>query len=220
MDLFFSSISDEGRRNLSVLDPLTDHCLGWSGVTCVEDVIVKVKYTKLLYGNFNIRALPPTVTFLQVFACQQKYALETRTLPRAAETVWLHRNRLFGSVELRTLPPRLCWMSLLRNELRGPIILTNLPFTLQSLQIGDNKIRQDIVYYANLPPSIRMIDLMRLFVWVLTSVAELLLMKYGRSILQKLSLTRVFSPDFLQIESTNFLRQTDAKIEFLGSFHE
>ncbi|KNH07177.1 leucine-rich repeat protein [Perkinsela sp. CCAP 1560/4] len=162
MDLFFSSISDEGRRNLSVLDPLTDHCLGWSGVTCVEDVIVKVKYTKLLYGNFNIRALPPTVTFLQVFACQQKYALETRTLPRAAETVWLHRNRLFGSVELRTLPPRLCWMSLLRNELRGPIILTNLPFTLQSLQIGDNKIRQDIVYYANLPPSIRMIDLMNI----------------------------------------------------------
>eukprot|EP00009_Paramoeba_aestuarina_P010152 CAMPEP_0201528790 /NCGR_PEP_ID=MMETSP0161_2-20130828/39583_1 /ASSEMBLY_ACC=CAM_ASM_000251 /TAXON_ID=180227 /ORGANISM="Neoparamoeba aestuarina, Strain SoJaBio B1-5/56/2" /LENGTH=98 /DNA_ID=CAMNT_0047930257 /DNA_START=355 /DNA_END=647 /DNA_ORIENTATION=+ len=63
-------------------------------------------------------------------------------------------NRFYGSLDLTTLPSQLETAYLWGNRFTDPITLTSLPTTLRNLEIHGNRIRQQVVWYDNLPKNI------------------------------------------------------------------
>ena len=162
MDRFFHSISEKGKIELSRHCVAEDYCSEWQGILCQDGRIVKVFYSGVAYGQFALDTLPPTVNYVMIVQCAQKYKVETRSLPREAKCVWLHKNHLYGSINLTTLPSKLIHLGIWENNLSGAISLVDLPRNLVSLKLYENKIQQSVVFYSNLPASIDKIELVKI----------------------------------------------------------
>ena len=137
--------------------PLRDNC-EWKSVKCVEGKVVEVEHMDRHDKVLDIHLLPPTVEYIRLRACSLDYALHTRALPLALNDCFVSNNRLFGSVGLQTLPEHLVNLDLSRNRLVGPVDLTELPRTLRILSLWDNRIRQSVVFFGQLPPNL-------IFIW-------------------------------------------------------
>ena len=158
MDRFVAQITEEGLGIISKNDTSRDYC-EWRGLTCTGGKVTRVHYYLKHYGNFYVDSLPPHVQAINIQSCLQHYELQTRSLPRALEFCYFDYNLLYGSVDLQTLPESLRRLGLSDNQLHGPIDLTGLPHRMQGLWIHSNAIRQSVVFYGSLPPSIQSIKL-------------------------------------------------------------
>ena len=127
-------------------------------VQCVEGAVHSIE-VKCLDMCFHPEFTPSTVEVLTIFNCQQNYEFSTRTLPRAARTVRLALNRLFGRIDLDCLPANMSSLCLRSNRFTGPISLTRLPKGLVHLNIAMNKIRQSVVFYGNMPDVLKSVYL-------------------------------------------------------------
>ena len=124
-------------------------------------------------GNFSLPDAPPTIQALRIGNCGQRYAIETRALPRCTERIALWGNRIYGSVDLRTLPSSLVFFDLHKNSLTGRVDLTGLPRNLAHLNLSANyrlgalpginpkssKCQVPKVYYDKLPEGLEEIIL-------------------------------------------------------------
>ncbi|KNH06592.1 LRR receptor-like serine/threonine-protein kinase [Perkinsela sp. CCAP 1560/4] len=150
MKLFYSQISKEAIEKYSMMKTPHEFC-DWQGITCFSKIITKVMYSFCDDGNFDIHSLPPTVTSIIIEHCYQRYALHTRSLPKALGHCHLNNNEICGSVELRTLPENLVNLDLSYNQLDGLIDLTNLPKKLEIFMLQGNAIKQSVVLVGRLP---------------------------------------------------------------------
>ena len=66
-----------------VHDP--DFC-HWRGLICSAGKLSKLTYSKVKdsMGNLSIGFLPPSLQYLRVVSCGQRYKIDTRHLPREA----------------------------------------------------------------------------------------------------------------------------------------
>ena len=134
--------------------------LNWVGVGSVEGVIGAVEYDRVTSGNFHIEYLPQTVKRIHITRCRQKFIdFDTRLLPRDTESIILTSNHFEGKFNLRELPMGLRELNMRLNFLRGPLSFTNLPTRMRILNLAHNRLRQDTIYYANLPNTLEYIDL-------------------------------------------------------------
>ena len=137
--------------------PFRDYC-DWDSVKCVGGMVVRVGHEGHRDEVMDIHVLPPTMECIYLTRCSLDYALNTRSLPRALEKCMVSSNMLHGSVGLRTLPEHLVSLDLSMNRLAGPVDLTELPRKIRILSLWDNRIRQSIVFFGQLPPNL-------IFIW-------------------------------------------------------
>ncbi|KNH04981.1 hypothetical protein XU18_3855 [Perkinsela sp. CCAP 1560/4] len=159
MEMFFRDISLEVLVTFSQDFAETHYCIDWKGITCLEGVVTSLKYNWVNVGNFYINAVPPDVKDLSISTSNQEYSIETHSWGRSLSFVDLSINNLYGTVDLTALPRHLRVLYLYQNKLRGPLDLTNLPTTLHILSLESIEITQPVIFYANLPPSIKNISL-------------------------------------------------------------
>ena len=159
MRLFFADISQEGMFLLTIRFARGERGNQWKGVICSNGVVLKVHYSQFSHGNFNLSALPHTTTNIWICSCKQTFEIQTRSLPRELELLNLSVNMICGRIDLTTLPPKLLTADLSQNKLTGPIQLTHLPESMCTLDLQYNKISQHVLWYDNLPGTIRRIKL-------------------------------------------------------------
>ena len=159
MMLFLADISMKGMESISGDYERGDYCHQWQGVECINHHVDKIHFTAFPHGNFNLRALPHSTTSICIRNCKQTFEIQTRSLPQKLVFLSLILNKIWGRVDLTTLPPVLTTALLQRNKLTGPIKLTNLPESLYTLNLQYNNIQQEVVWYDNLPKTIRRIKL-------------------------------------------------------------
>ena len=140
-------------------DPNKPVCGGWMGVRCYSSIVREVSYFSFIMENMCIEYLPPTVSGLTIIGCRQKFQLQTRHFPREAESISLKTNQIYGSVDMVGLPRKIRRLDLSNNRIGGPIQLCPLPPQMTRLDVSANRIRQETVYYHNLPESIEFIGL-------------------------------------------------------------
>ena len=150
---FYQLLTPKAVEDLSSKHTLRDYCK-WKGITCASGKVTEIYYQGNDYGNFDLCFLPPTLERVMIHHCHQRYAIQTRNLPRALQVCHITHNQLFGSVDLLILPGNLVSLDLSYNQLEGPIDLTNLPRGLERVGLEKNAIRQAIVYYGELHPKI------------------------------------------------------------------
>mmetsp|Transcript_19803 Transcript_19803/g.31005 ORF Transcript_19803/g.31005 Transcript_19803/m.31005 type:complete len:232 (-) Transcript_19803:133-828(-) len=109
-------------------------------------------------GQFALSFFPNSIQLLDVVRCQQRSEIITRHFPREAIDISLSVNSLYGTPDLTTLPERLESLFLTRNNLSGPITLCHLPQSLRGLYLGENRIEQEYVPYAHLPPPLHTVN--------------------------------------------------------------
>ena len=133
----------------------------WDGVGSAFGVIENILYTGIKnHGEFRLEFLPQTVESIAITCCRQDIPfLNTRLLPRCAKVIDLRSNHIGGSLKLHTLPEGLEVFNMRLNYTTGPISLTNLPRKLRKLNFSHNRIRQSVIYYANLPETLTIVDL-------------------------------------------------------------
>ena len=164
MDLFFADITPQHLRGLSessFTDPgHNDYCTGfWKGISCSGATVTEIAYAERAVGAFRFHELPPTIKRLSISDCQQTARLHTRRLPRELVILSLSKNQIHGSIDLTTLPPPLKKAFLWNNLLTDPISLCHLPVHLILLELQGNRISQKVVWYDNMPETIRTIQL-------------------------------------------------------------
>ncbi|KNH07181.1 leucine-rich repeat [Perkinsela sp. CCAP 1560/4] len=161
MDKFYSQIAEDGLAKYSRNKRSRDYCR-WKGVRCTSvkpRLVTKVTYLTKHFGNMDVHSLPPTVEHISITHCMQRYALHTRSLPRALQLCHLNNNLLFGSLDLQTLPENLVDLNLSYNQLSGPIDLTHLPQNLEELYLARNLITQSVAFVGRLPRTLTSIRL-------------------------------------------------------------
>ena len=154
MDRFYSPKSKVEQADYLRNTPLHDYC-EWKNVRCVHGKVIRVDHREPRDKVLDIHVLPPTVVTIHLTICLLDYELHTRALPRALEYCNVSTNRLFGTVGLRTLPEHLVHLNLSTNQLVGPVDLAELPRKLRSLDLWDNRIRQYVVFFGQLPPNLK-----------------------------------------------------------------
>uniref|UniRef100_A0A7S4PNZ7 Leucine-rich repeat protein n=1 Tax=Paramoeba aestuarina TaxID=180227 RepID=A0A7S4PNZ7_9EUKA len=147
---FFKDLSPNGFMNLSVYHTQEYFC-HWKGITCENDFVNEVAYSRFRHGNFHIHTLPPQLGSLFIESCKQKYRLNVRALPRNLYRLSLYNNKIYGRLDLTNLPMSLVWLNVSHNMLSGPISLESLPSTMERLHVHANRIQQTTVFYDNLP---------------------------------------------------------------------
>ena len=155
MDRFYSPKSKVEQANSLSNAPLPDYC-DWNSVRCVDGKMVELQHHRDRHDKLmDIHVLPPTVGDIHLTSCSLDYALHTRALPRTLKDSNVSRNQLHGSVGLRTLPEHLVSLDLSMNQLVGPVDLTELPRNLKTLDLWNNRIRQYVVFFGQLPPNLK-----------------------------------------------------------------
>ncbi|KNH06503.1 hypothetical protein XU18_2638 [Perkinsela sp. CCAP 1560/4] len=155
MDRFYTPKNEVERADY--LRNLHDYC-EWKNVKCVEGYVVEVDDRDCHYKLMDIHVLPPTLEYIRFTSCSLRYKLHTRALPRALNNCNVSENWLFGTVGLRTLPEHLVNLDLSINRLVGPVDLTELPRTLRILSLWDNRIRQSVILFGQLPPNLMYVE--------------------------------------------------------------
>ena len=98
----------------------------------------------LLNSSFDLRRLPPKMSFLKASSCAVPGSCCLTSLPRALRGLWLDRNRLHGSICLDRLPPLIMQIGLAYNNLSGTLNLTRLPYGLLTLRLGSNQFSGEV----------------------------------------------------------------------------
>ena len=128
-------------------------------ISCWNGLIHGMHLDGVQHGNFLIEYLPSTVAEIFIHSCKQKYQLQTRMLPRHIRWFSMYKNKLFGTIDLQGLPPRTLLLDVSRNNISGPIILRDLPQAMYNIFLDNNKIQQDVLFYSNLPVSLKLVSL-------------------------------------------------------------
>ena len=129
------------------------------GCAADNETITSIDISHVHEGNFLVSYLPSTVTNLDIMHCKQSYKLHTRLLPAALRIASFYTNRIYGTIDLQHLPEKLEWFDVSKNRIVGPIALIGLPRTLQRLRLQSNRIKQDFLYYEDLPLQLERVGL-------------------------------------------------------------
>ena len=111
----------------------------------------------LRVGNFAIGYVPHSVHKLSLIRSNQKFELNTRLFPRHARVIRLWKNSIYGQLDLSALPRNLEELTVSENKLKGPVHLTSVPRRLRQLRFRENSIRQEYLFYHELPKNLKVI---------------------------------------------------------------
>ena len=136
----------------------TDSECSWRKVTCSNGEISKIRIFDIEVGDLSVAYLPPKVQFFELSNCGFASTIETSLFPRESRVMIFEQNKIQGTVDLTRLPQKLVLLNLSENSIVGPISLTHLPKTFEALYISRNKIEQKVVYYANLPETLAIVN--------------------------------------------------------------
>ena len=167
MQVFFSNAGDAVLEQISRGKEESPICgspesLPWIGLFLRDQLLERVEYRgfSLYPWTFRIEYLPPSVRFMNIEECTlERPFLDTRALPRRAESINLQTNMICGTLCLHTLPRDLTYLNVADNRICSIHSLTNLPRRLGVLKLGYNIIKQKVLYYDELPPCIVRIEL-------------------------------------------------------------
>ena len=125
--------------------------------SCLDSVIIAIEVSKMYdIGYFYPEFVPCTVQRFMLAWCNQKFRIDTRSFPRDAQRISFEVNRIYGCPDLTVLPEGLVTLALRENRLSGSIALTRLPSQMMNLYLDDNPLLlQDVVYFGNVPKSMR-----------------------------------------------------------------
>ena len=161
---FFAEIKPMFRDLVSSGKPESDIC-SWTysnnffSIRCVDGSLSSLALFFINQGNFRISWLPACLKSLKIVQCEQRYPLDTRSLPRALERANFSMNYIFGPCDLPSLPTNIQELDISDNEISGPIHLVHLPRQMRTLDISQNKMRQRTMYYADLPARFHSVNL-------------------------------------------------------------
>ena len=127
--------------------------------SCRGNVLTRLCFLNVRCGNFRIGFVPPSVRKLRICRSYQRYPTETRLFPREGVVVDLSENALYGEVDLTALPVNLEALNLMHNSLSGELNLLHLPRRLRKLFLAVNSFCNEVVFVANVPSSLELIDL-------------------------------------------------------------
>ena len=161
---FFEETAENHLHKLGHGDSHSDVCRGklhrsWNGIACKDGVVCGIECDSWEFGRLHVEYLPPTVRRISMTKSNQCYEIQTSRLPRDLRKIDACENLIYGTFDLRRLPANTREVILDWNNIVGPIFLTDLPKRFEYLGMCNNSIRQKVVPLANLPETIRYIEL-------------------------------------------------------------
>ena len=123
--------------------------------SCNRGILSTVAYIHKEIEQLNLAYAPSTIFHFEVRYCAQHYAIDARHVPRAARIFRMGHNRIFGRINLADLPDTMQDFRMEFNQITGPIDLTRLPRDLRYLDLYQNRIKQPVLYYGNLPENLK-----------------------------------------------------------------
>ncbi|KNH06853.1 hypothetical protein XU18_2337 [Perkinsela sp. CCAP 1560/4] len=158
LEQFFHNVLRGQVKILSHGEPIEKIC-EWRkdvfSVECTHGLIRELTIRKGPYCPYAIEYLPNTIRHLEITFVQLSCPVNTRQLPLHSVSVILCYNHIRGEISLCTLPPHLEAFDISHNKVSGTIKLINLPMSLKYLRINANRLKQETVYYSDLPLGIR-----------------------------------------------------------------
>ena len=161
---FIGNIDESLIKRVSKGKPDSDPCK-WDDcheniqISCTFSIMYSIEIRDIQQGTFAIAFAPSTLKTLRITDSLQNFRMQTRLLPRDVELVDFLNNEISGTLNLSTLPKRIEQLYLSRNDISGPIHLVNLPQNFRYLTLNYNRIRQNTVFYHNLPENLEQIGI-------------------------------------------------------------
>ena len=121
---------------------------------CTDGVVHRLNM-KNLQADLQPQYLPSTLTNLIMVKSCLPCLFDVRWLPRPLTYADINGNSFFGTISCDSFPVQLEKLLASENAFSGSIELTSLPRTLKVIDLSNNKIKQKVLVYANLPEGIR-----------------------------------------------------------------
>ena len=161
---FYHNIS--GGRTIDDIcnwDPYLDEAASATAIVCFAcnafGLVESVCAEDMQIGQLHIEFVPPTTETLMLNRCSQSGIVDTRYLPREAYTIDISGNEYSGTLDLACLPSKLKTFAAADNQFSGRVVLVDLPKGLQGINLLRNRINTALVYYDNLPVSLKHVQI-------------------------------------------------------------